>query len=76
MNKNFLYTIYNFKIIIPYVLLYIFPMILLADQGGIDSNAIREHLKSSQPDVDMTVTLDNGREVEVPLGLNFFWPDA
>ena len=41
-----------------------------------DSRAFREHLKSIQPDVDMSVTLDNGEEVEVPLGLNFFWPDA
>ena len=41
-----------------------------------DSRSFREHLKNTQPDVDMNVTLDNGREVEVPLGLNFFWPDA
>ncbi len=41
-----------------------------------DSRAFREHLKSVQPDVDMSITLDNGEEVEVPLGLNFFWPDA
>jgi hypothetical protein len=41
-----------------------------------DSRAFREHLKSVQPDVDMSIILDNGEEVEVPLGLNFFWPDA
>ena len=41
-----------------------------------DSRAFREHLKSIQPDVDMSVILDNGEEVEVPLGLNFFWPDS
>ena len=41
-----------------------------------DSRALREHLKLVQPDVDMSITLDNGEEVEVPLGLNFFWPDA
>ena len=41
-----------------------------------DSRAFREHLKISQPDVDMSIILDSGEEVEVPLGLNFFWPDA
>ena len=41
-----------------------------------DSRAFREHLKSVQPDVVMSIILDNGEEVEVPLGLNFFWPDA
>ena len=41
-----------------------------------DSRAFREHLKISQPDVDMSIIIDSGEEVEVPLGLNFFWPDA
>jgi hypothetical protein len=41
-----------------------------------DSRALREHINQVQPDVDMTVTLDGGEEVSVPLGLNFFWPDA
>jgi hypothetical protein len=41
-----------------------------------DSRALREHISQVQPDVDMTVTLDGGEEVSVPLGLNFFWPDA
>ena len=41
-----------------------------------DSRALREHLNQVQPDVDMTIILDGGEEVSVPLGLNFFWPDA
>lgn len=41
-----------------------------------DSRAFREYLKIVQPDVDMSITLDDGEEVEVPLGLSFFWPDA
>ena len=41
-----------------------------------DSRALREHIKDSQPDVDLSYILDNGEEVVVPIGLNFFWPDA
>lgn len=41
-----------------------------------DSRALREHIKDSQPDVDLSYILDNGKEVVVPIGLNFFWPDA
>jgi hypothetical protein len=41
-----------------------------------DSRALRKHLKFIQPDVDMNITLDNGEEVDIPLGLSFFWPDS
>ena len=41
-----------------------------------DSRALREHIKDSQPDVDLSYILDNGEEVVIPIGLNFFWPDA
>jgi hypothetical protein len=41
-----------------------------------DSRALREHIKDTQPDVDLNVILDSGEEVRVPIGLNFFWPDA
>ena len=41
-----------------------------------DSRSLREQISQVQPDVDMTITLDGGEEVSVPLGLNFFWPDA
>lgn len=40
-----------------------------------DSRALREHIRVSQPDVDLNVILDSGEEVKVPIGLNFFWPD-
>ena len=40
-----------------------------------DSRAFREHVKQTQPDVDLTVVLDSGEEVTVPIGLSFFWPD-
>ena len=41
-----------------------------------DSRALREHIRNTQPDVDLNVTLESGEEVKVPIGLNFFWPDA
>jgi hypothetical protein len=40
-----------------------------------DSRALREHIKTTQPDVDMSYILDNGEEVTIPIGLNFFWPE-
>ena len=42
---------------------------------AIDSRAFREHIKNTQPDVDMNYILDNGEEVAIPIGLNFFWPE-
>jgi len=41
-----------------------------------DSRALREHMRNTQPDVDMIYILDSGEEVTIPIGLNFFWPDA
>ena len=41
-----------------------------------DSRALREHMRETQPDVDMKYILDSGEEVTIPIGLNFFWPDA
>jgi hypothetical protein len=40
-----------------------------------DSRAFREHIKSTQPDVNLNVVLDSGEEVAIPIGLSFFWPD-
>ena len=40
-----------------------------------DARAFREHLRHTQPDVDLNVILDSGEEVTVPIGLSFFWPD-
>ena len=41
-----------------------------------DSRALREHIKNTQPDVDLTFTADSGEEVAIPVGISFFWPDA
>lgn len=46
-----------------------------------DSRALRKYVKQVQPDVDMTFEYEdeNGetqRGVNVPLNINFFWPDA
>jgi hypothetical protein len=41
-----------------------------------DSRALREYIKQIQPDVDLTYALDSGRIIEIPINLNFFWPDA
>ena len=41
-----------------------------------DSRALREYIKTIQPDVDLSYTLSSGAEVTIPISLNFFWPDA
>ena len=41
-----------------------------------DSRSLREHIKTTQPDVDLMFTTDSGSEVAIPIGINFFWPDA
>lgn len=41
-----------------------------------DSRALREYIKQIQPDVDLSYTLDSGEEVNIPIGISFFWPDA
>jgi len=44
-----------------------------------DSRSFREHIKSFQPDIDMKINIEiNGEleEIELPIGLNFFFPDA
>jgi hypothetical protein len=41
-----------------------------------DSRALREHIKQTQPDVDLTYELEGGEEVTIPIGIGFFWPDA
>ena len=42
---------------------------------AIDSRALREYIRKIQPDVNLLTFLDNGEEVRVPIGLNFFWPE-
>ena len=45
-----------------------------------DSRSFREYIKQFQPDVDLTVYLENeeGNEevADLPIGISFFWPDA
>ena len=40
-----------------------------------DSRSFREHIKLTQPDINLTTVLDSGKEVTIPIGLRFFWPD-
>jgi len=43
-----------------------------------DSRAFRNYLRDFQPDVDMTFYPEDGPEggVNIPIGVNFLWPDA
>ena len=40
-----------------------------------DSKSLRDYINEIQPDIDLTYIADDGEEVKVPIGLNFFWPD-
>ena len=40
-----------------------------------DSRSFREHIKNTQPDINLNYVIDTGEEVAIPIGLNFFWPD-
>jgi len=40
-----------------------------------DSRALRNYIKSVTPDVDLTHTLDDGESIQIPISINFFWPD-
>jgi len=43
---------------------------------AVDSRALREYIKNVQPDVDLTFFPDGSEKaVNIPIGLNFFWPD-
>jgi len=42
-----------------------------------DSRALREYVKEIQPDVDLTFFPDNAEtRINIPVGINFFWPDV
>ena len=45
-----------------------------------DSKALRDHIKNTQPDIDLTFKYerDNGEdgEASIPITANFFWPDV
>jgi hypothetical protein len=43
-----------------------------------DSRALREYIREIQPDIDLKIFIEiNGEsiEIEVPIGVNFFFPD-
>ena len=43
-----------------------------------DSRAFRKYVAEIQPDVDLKFYPENGPEegVDIPIGINFLWPDA
>ena len=42
-----------------------------------DSRALREEIRRVSPDVDLKYTGEDGEEdINIPINLNFFWPDA
>ena len=45
-----------------------------------DSRALREYIKSFQPDMDLTFTFESSNgtleDIDLPVTVNFFWPDA
>ena len=43
---------------------------------AMDSRALREHIRDTQPDVDLVFDIEGEGEVTVPIGITFFWPDA
>ena len=43
---------------------------------AMDSRELRDYYKEVMPDVDMSFEGEDGRFRSIPIGLNFFWPDA
>lgn len=43
-----------------------------------DARAFRKHLATVQPDINLKFFPENGPEggVDIPIGVNFLWPDA
>jgi hypothetical protein len=43
-----------------------------------DSRAFREHVRNTQPDIDLRFFPEDGPEggVDIPIGVTFLWPDA
>ena len=40
-----------------------------------DSRELRKHIKSTQPDVNLVFTTENGSVTDIPISIRFFWPD-
>jgi len=48
---------------------------------GRDSLALRDHMRQIQPGIDMTqlfecINCEHSEEVQIPIGIEFFWPSA
>ena len=45
-----------------------------------DSRAFREHIKATQPDIQLTCEIERPdgdvKTIDIPIGITFFWPDA
>ena len=45
-----------------------------------DSRAFREHIKATQPDINLKFEIEGPdgdvKDIDIPIGLTFFWPDA
>jgi hypothetical protein len=41
-----------------------------------DSRALRKYIKDIQPGIELKFTNDMGEDVNIPMGVDFFWPDA
>ena len=44
-----------------------------------DARALRQYIKEIQPDVDLLFEIETEageKEVRVPIGITFFWPDT
>jgi len=42
---------------------------------AIDSKSLRQHLRETQPDVNLRHIDEDGEEVAIPIGIGFFWPE-
>ena len=46
---------------------------------AMDARSLREHIRNTQPDVNLNYEIEgpdgNVKEIDIPIGLNFFWPD-
>jgi len=44
---------------------------------AMDSRALRDYVRKVQADINLTFFPDgSAKSVDIPIGLNFFWPDA
>ena len=46
---------------------------------AMDSRAFRSHIRETQPDVNLNLIVDTSsgeEDVEMPIGIKFFWPDS